>query len=111
MPILKNIPSKRIINGIEVESSEGIILSEKIYVTKGEHIIIVKNVDDCEITLDSSTTDHVYIKSLTKTIIKPDRNKFDDKYDDIELNSGSSVEFYFIGGYWFILSSDGIKYQ
>jgi len=60
MPILRSVPSKKIINGIEVT-------------------------------------------------IRPDKSKIDEQYDEVEIGKGACVEFHFIGGNWYILSSDGLK--
>lgn len=109
MPLLRSIPSKKIINGIEVKTSENLLISESYYKTNGEYAIVIKGVDSCELILDSKTTDHIVVKALTKVTIKPDRNKIDEEYDEVEINKGACVEFYFMGGCWYILSSDGLK--
>lgn len=111
MAIQRSIPSTRIINGVEIKTSESVLISETSYSTNGEYVIIVKNVQSCNLTLDSTTTDHVVIKALTKVIIIPDNNKIDEKYDEIEINVGACVELYFTGGCWYILSSDGLKIE
>ena len=109
MPLLRSIPSKRIINGIEVKTSENLLISESHYKTNGEYAIVIKGVDFCELLLDSKTTDQVVVKALTKVIIKPDKNRIDEEFDEVEINKGACVEFYFMGGSWYILSSDGLK--
>ena len=109
MAVLRSIPSTRIINGIEIKTSESVLISELSYVTNGEYVIVIKGVPSCDLKLDSTTTDHVVIKALTKVIIIPDTNKIDEKYDEIEINVGACVELYFTGGCWYILSSDGMK--
>jgi len=110
MPLLRSIPSTRIINGHEVKTSETLLISESSYVTNGEYAIVVKGVKYCELTLNSKTTDHVVVKALTTVLIKPDRNKIDEEYDEVEINKGACVEFFFMGGNWYILSSDGLKF-
>jgi len=102
MPILRSIPARKIINGFEVKTSENILVSEPYYKTNGEYAIVIKGVDYCELILDSKTTDHV-------VLIKPDKNKIDEEFDEVEINKGACVEFYFMGGSWYILSSDGLK--
>lgn len=109
MPLLRSIPSKKIINGIEVKTSENLLITESYYKTNGEYAIVIKGVDFCELLLDSKTTDHVVVKALTRVLIKPDKNKIDEEYDEVEINKGACVEFYFMGGCWYILSSDGLK--
>jgi hypothetical protein len=109
MSIVKTIPSRRIINGNVVETSEISVVSELDYSTKGESCIVVRNVRESVITLDSKTTDHIVVKSMTLTTIRPDVGKIDEEYDEIILDKFACVEFRFIGGHWYILSSDGLK--
>ena len=68
MPILRSIPSKKLINGIEVKTSEVALISESNYTTTGEYAIVIKTVDHCDLLLDSKTTDHIVVKALTKVI-------------------------------------------
>lgn len=89
------------------DSFKTIVKSDK-YETSGESIIIVKDVKLCELTLDSTTTSCVKIKSLADTLIKGDYS-IDDEYDEIYLNSGSSIEICFVDNGWYIMSSDGLK--
>lgn len=109
MPVLRSIPAKKIINGIEVKTSESAIITENNYITHGEYVIVIKGVETCILLLDSKTTDHIVVKALTNVIIRPDKNKIDEQYDEVEINKGACVEFYFMGGSWYILSSDGLK--
>lgn len=109
MPILRSVPSQKVINGIEVKTSEVALISESQYTTTGEYAIVVKNVEHCDLLLDSKTTDHVVIKALTKVTIRPDKSRIDEQFDEVEIGKGACVEFYFIGGNWYILSSDGLK--
>jgi predicted Kef-type K+ transport protein len=109
MPLLRSIPSKRIINGVEINTSENLLISESFYKTNGEYAIVIKGVDFCELLLDSKTSDHVVVKALTRVLIKPDKNKIDEEFEEVEINKGACVEFYFMGGSWYILSSDGLK--
>jgi hypothetical protein len=51
------------------------------------------------------------VKSLTKTIIRPDKGLIDEEYSELEINKGTSVHFQFMGGNWYILGSDGIKWD
>ena len=45
MAIFKSIPSKRIINGHEIETSASAIITNESYSTNGEYALIVKGVD------------------------------------------------------------------
>jgi hypothetical protein len=108
MGIFRSTPSKRIINGYEVVTSDSVVVTNTSYTTNGEYAIVVKDVDNCIIILDSKTTDHVVIKSLTNVLVKSD-SLIDDEFDEVELSRGSCVEFKKIGDFWYILSSDGLK--
>ena len=99
----------RIVNGVIVRSSETSLVSEPFYVCSGESVIIIKNVESCRISLDASQSDRVTIKALTNVLVVPDFGKIDEKYDDMELENGASVELVFASGNWYILSSDGLK--
>jgi len=109
MAIVKSIPSRKIINGMSIDISEISVVSETDYKTNGESCIIVRGVTQSVITLDSMTTDHVVIKSMTKITIKPDVGKIDEDYDEVVADQYACIEFRFIGGNWYILSSDGLK--
>jgi hypothetical protein len=109
MAIIKSIPSKKIINGLVIETSEVAVVNESTYTTNGESCIVIKGVHASVLTLDSGTTDHIVVKAMVPVIIKPIKGKIDEEYDEIELDKFSCVEFRFVGGHWYILSSDGLK--
>jgi hypothetical protein len=111
MPVIRNTPSQRVINGNLVVSSEMAIVTDSDFRTKGEGIVIVKNVDFCKISLDQSTTDHITIKALTKVLIQPMMGLIDDEYQEMEIDKGACVELAYCGGNWYILSSDGLKFS
>ena len=108
MAIFKSQPSKRIINGNEIVTSDSAVVTNPTYSTDGEYLIIIKDVDFCELTLNNETTDHVVVKALTNVLVKTDK-LIDCEYNEVELNYGSCVEFKYVGGDWYILSSDGLK--
>lgn len=83
--------------------------SDSQFTTKGEGVVIVKQVPYCTITLDHTTTDKVKIKSFSVVRVIPKIGKIDDDYDQIVLNSGACVEFVFCAGGWYITASDGLK--
>jgi hypothetical protein len=87
------------------------IVRQDRYVTKGESLILVKDVDECRITLDGNTTEHIIIKTLTKVYINTTRNKIDEYYDEIFIDKGACVEFYLLEDNWYIVSSDGLKLE
>lgn len=109
MAILRTIPSTRLINGEILETSEISVVSEREYSTNGEECVIIRNVLESTVTLNSKTTDHVVIKAMTKITIKPDTGKIDEDYDEIVADKYSCIEFRFCAGNWYILSSDGLK--
>ena len=109
MAIIRTIPSTRLINGQIINTSEMAIISETDYKTNGEDCIIVKNVLNSTITLNSHTTDHIVIKSMTNVTIKPDIGKIDEDYDEIVTEKYTCIEFRFCAGNWYIISSDGLK--
>ncbi len=109
MAIIKSIPARKIINGFVVDTSDISIVSELDYRTNGESTLIVRAVPRSYITLDSKTTDHITIKSMTTTYLRPDVGKIDEEYEEIELSQFSSIELRYTGGHWYILSSDGLK--
>ena len=92
----KIIPMKKIINSNE-------------YQTNGEVLIVVKDVESCNLKLDSNTTEHIIIKALTKVFIRPSSGKIDEYYDEIFIDWGACVEFYLLEDNWYIVSSDGLK--
>jgi len=108
MALFKSIPSKRIINGNVIETSDSVVVTNNTYTTNGEYAIVTKGVENCEIILNSSTTDHVVVKSLTNTIVKSNE-LIDEEFNEVELSKGSCVEFKKIGDHWYVLSSDGLK--
>jgi hypothetical protein len=109
MAIIRTIPSTRLINGEILKTSEVSIVSESEYRTNGEECIIVRNVSESTIILDSKTTDHIVVKAMTKVTIKPNIGKIDEDYDEIVADKYTCIEFRFCGGNWYILSSDGLK--
>ena len=94
---------------MSINTSEISVVSEKEYKTTGESCVLVRGVTESTITIDSVTTDHVVIKSMTRLTIKPDTGKIDEDYDEIIADKYACIEFRFVGGNWYVLSSDGLK--
>ena len=109
MAIIKSIPSVRIINGERIQTSEVALVSEPTYTVQGEACIVVRGISDSVLTLNSKTSDHVVVKSMTKLLVVPDVGLVDEEFDEIELDRFACVEFRFVRGNWYILSSDGLK--
>lgn len=108
MAIFKSTPVTKIINGVTIKTSESTLLSNSVYKTNGESAIIVKDLKSCRIELDSITTENITIKALCDVLVVADYS-IDDEYDEIQLNSGASVELRFLRDGWYIMSSDGLK--
>ena len=109
MSIIRTVPSTRLINGQILETSEMAIISETEYKTNGEDCIIIRNVSKSTIILNSITTDHIVIKSMTNVTIKPDVGKIDETYDEILTEKYTCIEFRYCAGNWYVISSDGLK--
>ncbi len=109
MAIVKSIPSVRIINGVRIQTSEVALVSESSYTVQGEACIVVRGVSDSILTLNSNTSDHIVVKSMTKLLVVPDFGLIDEEFDEVELDRFACVEFRFVRGNWYILSSDGLK--
>ena len=109
MSIIKSEPIDKIMRGTLIRTSDLVISSEPFYETNGENFLILRDIDSCKIKLNSSTTDHITIKALTRVLIIPDINRIDEEYDEIMIDKGACVEFYFGFGSWYIVSSDGLK--
>ena len=95
-------PSTIIVDGVEV-------LHEKTQKLNKEVLIVVRDSENFEIILNSVDYTHVIVKSLIKTIIKPDIGLIDEEWHELVLEKGSCVQFQFVEDVWLILSSDGIK--
>ena len=98
-------PKVIIENPVEVHK----IISDEVYTTGEEVLLIVKDVDYSEVTLNSSVNKKITIKSLTSVLIKTDGNLIDGEWDELLLEKGACVQFQFVDGDWYILSSDGLK--
>lgn len=85
------------------------VITSSNYSTNGEEFIVIKGVTSATITLNSETTEHIIIKALTKVTIVPDKGSIDEDWDEVSIDRGACVEFYYIDGNWYIGSSDGIK--
>ena len=113
MAVLRERPIRKTVfrgdRSINLDTFETVVISDEFYSTKGELLIIVRNVDHCRIKLDSTTTDKVKIKTLTNCIIIPDLGRIDEDWDEISVDKGACVELQNVHGVWYILSSDGLK--
>ena len=95
-------PSKVSVDGVGIPQ-------EKVQKLNKEVLIVVRDSENSEIILNSVDYTHVIVKSLIKTIIKPDIGLIDEEWHELLLEKGSCVQFQFVEDVWLILSSDGIK--
>ena len=113
MPIIKNKPVRKTVfrgeRSLNLDTFETVIVSDEIYKTNGENLLIIKDVTQSKVKLDSTTTDKIKIKTLTNCTIIPDIGRIDEDWDEIYIGRGACVELQFVNGIWYILSSDGIK--
>jgi hypothetical protein len=85
------------------------VVSTPNYLTGEETILIIKDVDECDVTLNSQKSSRVVVKSLTTVVVKSDVGKIDEDWDELLLEKGACVQFQFVEGNWYITSSDGLK--
>jgi hypothetical protein len=97
-------PSTIIVDGTE-------ILHEKTHKLNKELLIVVRDSENSEVVLNSTEYTHVIVKSLIKTVIKPDVGLIDEEWEELLLEKSSCVQFQFVEDSWLILSSDGIKFD
>jgi hypothetical protein len=113
MDVIKEKPIRKTVfrgqKSLSINTFDTIILTKNQYTTNGENLIIVRDVDACKIKLDSTTTDNIRIKTLTKCVILPDVGRIDDDWDEISIGKGACIELQNVRGVWYILSSDGVK--
>jgi hypothetical protein len=106
MPVFRVAQGKRTIDGRRGAVTSVVILPK--YTVNGEETIITKDVNYCEIYLDSKTTENITIKSMTDTLIVADY-PIDEEYYEVELQKGSAIQLSFVKNVWYIMSSDGLK--
>ena len=100
---------KRVIGEEVLLTSQVCMISDETYTTEGESVIITKELELIEVILNHKNTDHVIVKALTNTKIKPIEGLIDEEYSEINIEKGACVELYYAFGSWFIVSSDGLK--
>lgn len=84
------------------------IISDSIYTAGIETLLVVKG-EGSKVTLNSSVNQKITIKSLTTVLIKSDVGTIDEEWDELLLEKGACVQFQFVEGNWYIISSDGLK--
>jgi hypothetical protein len=96
---------------IQLPKQNKIVINSKNYITNGESLIVVKDVDFCKIILNPNTTEYIVIKAMTKVSISHQGKKIDETYDEIVMDKGSSVEFCLVENVYYIIASDGLKLE
>ena len=113
MPIVKNKPVRKTVfrgeRSLNLDTFETIIVSDEIYKTNGENLLIIKDVAQTKVKLDSTTTEKIKIKTLTNCTIIPDIGRIDEDWDEISIGRGACVELQNVNGIWYVISSDGVK--
>jgi hypothetical protein len=97
-------PSIVVVNGQETPQENTQKLNKEV-------LIVVRDSENSEVILNSVDYTHVIVKSLIKTLIKPDIGLIDEDWHELLLEKGSCVQFQFVEDTWLILSSDGIKFD
>ena len=100
---------KRVIGQEVLLTSQVCMISDETYTTEGESVVITKELELIEVILNHKNTDHVIVKALTNTKIKPIEGLIDEEYSEINIEKGACVELYYAFGSWFVVSSDGLK--
>ena len=100
---------KRVIGEEVLITSQVCMVSDEKYTTEGESVIITKELENIEVILNHKNTDHVIVKSLTNTKIKPIEGLIDEEFNEINIEKGACVELYYAFSSWYVVSSDGIK--
>ena len=100
---------KRVIGEEVLITSQVCMVSDETYTTQGESVIITKELEFIKVLLNHKNTDHVIVKALTNTKIKPIEGLIDEEFNEINIEKGACVELYYAFGSWFIVSSDGLK--
>jgi hypothetical protein len=101
--------SVRYVNNITSPIKIKKIVDVPYYNTNGEYLIVIKNVESCELILNRNTTESIKIKVLTKVVIKTEDSLIDDLYTEVEIENGACIELENVDGSWYIISSDGMK--
>jgi hypothetical protein len=115
MPEIIKIPQRKIVTrSVQPQVQPQVpveykIVSESNYTSNGEKLIIAKDIDETVIILDSTKNQKITVKVLTKVRVLPDLGKIDEEWDELQLDWGACVQFQFVEGNWYILSSDGLK--
>jgi hypothetical protein len=113
MSIIRETPIRKTVfksnRTVNLNDFKTLIVNKDFYSTLGEDLIIVRDVTQSKIKLDSTTTERIKIKTLANCIIIPDVGRIDEDWDEISIGRGACVELQNVNGIWYVLSSDGVK--
>jgi len=107
----KRIGDKYYLSDKEFSGTNIKVVNTSEYRTKGEDVILIKDTENCRLILDSSTTSHIIIKTMTNSVITAFIGKIDEEYDEVRIGKVACVEFILIEGNFYIVSSDGLKME
>ena len=99
MSIIRETPIRKTVfksnRTVNLNDFKTLIVNKDFYSTLGEDLIIVKDVTQSKIKLDSTTTNRIKIKTLTNCVIIPDIGRIDEDWDEISivLNYKTSMVF------------------
>ena len=82
---------KRVIGEEVLLTSQVCMISDDTYTTEGESVVITKDLESIEVILNHRNTDHVIIKALTNTKIKPIEGLIDEEFNEINIEKGACV--------------------
>ena len=105
--MIKDTPTQQISRVVESRSKITVSVEKEHRVTD-ESYLIIKRPNSSTVYLDHKTSPHVTIKSMGNTLIVGDK-LIDEEFSEILLEKFASVELLFVGNFWYILSSDGLK--
>jgi hypothetical protein len=115
MSVIRNKPVRKTVfrgdRSFNLDTFETVVISDELYKTNGETLLIVRDVSQSKVKLDSTTTERIKIKTLTNCVIIPDLGRIDEDWDEISVGRGACVELQNVNGVWYILSSDGLKME
>jgi len=104
----------KIIKGNKIITSKYTILDdyENIYYTTGEKYILITGKNKTKIILNEKLNEEITIKSMCDSKINTQNGLLiDNDYEDIELKKGCSIKLVFMDKCWYVVASDGDKFN
>ena len=95
MSVIRNKPVRKTVfrgdRSFNLDTFETVVISDELYKTNGETLLIVRDVAQSKVKLDSTTTEKIKIKTLTNCVIIPDLGRIDEDWDEISIGKGACV--------------------